>query len=55
MFFVFIFCMTQYQNNLSEQIWETKGLLNMIPLEIIAKYQHLKEQFVGGEILKAVQ
>ncbi|CAD8089671.1 unnamed protein product [Paramecium primaurelia] len=55
MFAAFIFCWTPYLNNLSKQIWRTKGMLNMIPMDIIQKYPNLKQQFIGGEILQAVK
>lgn len=42
MFAAFIFCWTPYLNNLSKQIWRTKGMLNMIPMDIIQKYPNLK-------------
>lgn len=60
MFLVFVLFWTPYLNNLSKQIWRTKviklnlslkGMLNMIPMEIIQKYPNLKDAFIGGDIL----
>jgi hypothetical protein len=33
------------------KIWRTKGMLNMIPMEIITKHETLKNAFISGDIL----
>lgn len=40
-----------YIKSLNEKIFRTKGMLNMIPLEIIMKSDNLKEKFLSGNIL----
>jgi len=36
---------------MSESIWRTKGMLNMIPLDIIQQFERLKEAFLNSNIL----
>ena len=52
---LFIFVWTPYLKNLSNKIWRTKGMLKMIPLEIITKNENLKNAFLSGDILEAVK
>jgi len=54
-FIVFLFIWIPYLNNLNTKIWRTKGMLNMIPMEIISKNENLKKAFISGEILEAVK
>ena len=35
---VFVFLWVPYLDNLSVKIWRTKGMLSMIPMEIILRY-----------------
>lgn len=42
---VFVFIWYPYQQSLNVKIWRTKGMLNMIPMEIITKHANLKAAF----------
>ena len=42
---LFVFLWMPYLNMLTHQIWRTKGMLNMIPLNIIRKNDELKAKF----------
>ncbi|EGR33302.1 PAS domain S-box family protein [Ichthyophthirius multifiliis] len=53
--FVFIVLWIPYQNMLSQKIWRTKGMLHMIPMDIITKDNNLKQAFASGDILQAVK
>jgi len=50
-FAIFIFVWTPYLRNLKNKIWRTKGMLNMIPIEIIKENDKLKKAFTSGDIL----
>lgn len=52
---VFILIWMPYLNGLSIKIWRTKGMLNMIPMEVINKHESLKNAFISGDILEAVK
>ena len=52
---MFIFIWQPYVRALSEKIWRTKGMLNMIPMSVIIKNDKLRQTFTKGEILKAVK
>ena len=54
-FFVFLFLWIPYRKNLSDKIFRTKGMLNMIPMEIITKNDNLKNLFLAGDILDGVK
>ena len=54
-FIVFLFIWIPYLNNLNTKIWRTKGMLNMIPMDIISKNENLKNAFISGDILQAVK
>lgn len=45
MFIIFVFIWHPYLQSLNIKIWRTKGMLNMIPMEIITKHQNLKQAF----------
>jgi len=45
----------KYLKSLNDKIFRTKGMLNMIPMDIISKNEYLREKFVGGDILQAVK
>ena len=45
----------RYLKGLNDKIFRTKGMLNMIPMEIISKNENLKGLFVSGDILQAVK
>ena len=55
LFVVFLFIWTPYLKNLNTKIWRTKGMLNMIPMDIISKNENLKNAFISGDILQAVK
>lgn len=55
MLIIFFGVWLPYLAKLSQKIWRTKGMLNMIPMDIITKDQNLKQAFVSGEILQAVK
>ncbi|EAR98621.2 PAS domain S-box protein (macronuclear) [Tetrahymena thermophila SB210] len=52
---VFLGVWLPYLQQLSHKIWRTKGMLNMIPMDIITKDQNLKQAFQSGDILQAVK
>jgi hypothetical protein len=52
---VFFLMWIPYKGALVEKIFKTKGMLKMIPIELITKDENLKAIFFGGNILKAVK
>lgn len=54
-FFVFVILWLPYRKNLGDKIFRTKGMLNMIPMEIITKNESLKNTFLDGGILQGVK
>jgi len=52
---VFCFIWIPYLRNLSNKIFRTKGMLNMIPMDIISKNESLKNLFISGDLLQAVK
>lgn len=52
---VFVLIWMPYLKNLNTKIWRTKGMLNMIPMDIISKNENLKNAFISGDILQAVK
>ena len=55
MVIIYIFVWNSYLKNLNNKIWRTKGMLKMIPLEIITQNENLKNAFLSGDILVAVK
>lgn len=53
--FVFVFLWAPYLRNLNVKIWRTKGMLNMIPMDLIGKNENLKTKFISGDLLQAVK
>jgi hypothetical protein len=53
--FVFVVLWLPYRKNLSDKIFRTKGMLNMIPIELITKYKSLNELFTDANILQGVK
>jgi hypothetical protein len=53
--FVFIFVWQPYLRGLKDKIFRTKGMLNMIPMDIISKNESLRGLFLSGNILQAVK
>jgi hypothetical protein len=54
-FLVFFALWQPYLKNLKDKIFRTKGMLNMIPMDIISKNENLRTQFLSGNILQAVK
>lgn len=54
-FAIFFFLWTPYLKKVRDDIWRTKGMLNMIPMEIITKNENLKNIFTSGELMQAIQ
>jgi len=53
--FVFVVLWLPYLRSLNEKIFRTKGMLNMIPLEVIMKSENLKNAFLSGNLMQAVK
>lgn len=53
--FIFIFIWVPYLKTLSKKIWRTKGMLNMIPMDLMTKNENLKVAFVSPDLQKAVR
>jgi ABC-type bacteriocin/lantibiotic exporter with double-glycine peptidase domain len=51
----FLFIWIPYMRRINLKIWRTKGMLNMIPMEVINKHESLKNAFISGDILSAVK
>mmetsp|Transcript_40637 Transcript_40637/g.36083 ORF Transcript_40637/g.36083 Transcript_40637/m.36083 type:complete len:92 (+) Transcript_40637:455-730(+) len=54
-FMIFFLIWIPYLKRVRNNIWRTKGMLNMIPMSMIKSNEHLKELFTRGELLQAVQ
>ena len=52
---IFAYLWFKYLENLSVKIWRTKGMLNMIPMDLISKNDVLKSKFISGDLLRAVK
>mmetsp|Transcript_16936 Transcript_16936/g.1515 ORF Transcript_16936/g.1515 Transcript_16936/m.1515 type:complete len:97 (-) Transcript_16936:34-324(-) len=52
---IFIIVWTPYLKSLNNKIWRTKGMLNMIPIDIIIRNEKLRSAMKSGEILDAVR
>jgi len=52
---VFTLVWTPYLSSLNNKIWKTKGMLNMIPMEIIINNPKLSEKMNSEAIMKAVR
>jgi len=52
---IFLFLWVPYLKRLSMKIFRTKGMLNMIPMDIISKSEQLKYMFTSGSLLNAVK
>ena len=53
--FIFVGVWTPYLANLSKKIWKTKGMLNMIPLDIIKNNSVLEEHILAKDIILAMK
>ena len=54
-FLVFFALWQPYLKNLNDNIFRTKGMLSMIPMDIISKNENLRTLFLTGNILQAVK
>jgi len=53
--FTGVFLYYPYMRRLRDDIWRTKGMLNMIPMELIYENENLSHLFTSDELTKAVQ
>jgi len=53
--FTGVFLFYPYMRRLRDDIWRTKGMLNMIPVEVISENENLRHLFTSDELTKAVQ
>ena len=53
--FVMVFIWLPYLRRLTSQIFRAKGLLNMIPMDMLRDNKSLAEKFTSNELLKAVE
>jgi hypothetical protein len=44
-----------FLRKLNMKIWMTKGMLNMIPMDLVSHNEKLKEQLISGNILNYVK
>jgi hypothetical protein len=53
--FIFVGVWAPYLKDLTTKIWKTKGMLNMIPLDIIKKNAVLEEHILAKDIIAAMK
>jgi len=53
--FIFVGVWTPYLEGLSKKIWKTKGMLNMIPLDVIKNNSVLEEHILAKDIILAMK
>ena len=44
-----------YLKDLSVKIWRTKGILNLIPIDLMSKNENLTNKFISGDLLHVVK
>lgn len=44
-----------YVSNLNNNIWRTKGMLSMIPMEVLLANENLRTALLSGDLMKAVK
>jgi hypothetical protein len=44
-----------YLKELTQKIWRTKGLLNLIPMQIVKTNEMLKNEFTSGKFENAIK
>ena len=44
-----------YVSNLNNNIWRTKGMLSMIPIEVLLANENLRTTLLSGDLMKAVK
>ena len=52
---VFFLLWIPYVNNMNATMRRVRGMLNMIPMNVISKNEKLKKELTDGELLKAVR
>ena len=52
---IFWFVWRPYLKSLNNKIWRTKGMLSMIPTDIMKKYENLRNAFNSNDIMEAVR
>lgn len=52
---LFLVIWRPYLKNLNNNIWRTKGMLNMIPMKAIKDNPALKEAIIDGDLIQAVK
>jgi len=55
LFLIYVFLWLPYLRGLSENIWRTKGMLNMIPMDLIKEHEALRNQFTTSSLLEAIK
>lgn len=50
-----LFAWSPYVQNLNNNIWRTKGMLSMIPIEVVLSNNKLKAAIISPELMKAVK
>ncbi len=53
--FVFLIVWIPYLSKVKKKIWRVKGMLNMIPMDIIANNENLKASLISDDITLAVR
>ena len=55
LFFVCLFVWRPYIENLNNNIWRTKGMLSMIPMQVILENDGLKQAMTSGQLMQSVK
>jgi ABC-type bacteriocin/lantibiotic exporter with double-glycine peptidase domain len=55
LFVVCIFVWRPYIENLNNNIWRTKGMLSMIPMQVILDNENLKQAMTSGQLMQSVK
>jgi hypothetical protein len=50
-----LFVWRPYIKNLNSNIWRTKGMLSMIPIEVFQQNDNLLKEIMKGDLIKAVK
>lgn len=53
--FVFFMIWIPYLSKVKKKIWRVKGMLNMIPMDIIGNNENLKNSLISDDITQAVK
>jgi ABC-type bacteriocin/lantibiotic exporter with double-glycine peptidase domain len=54
-FVVCLFVWRPYIENLNNNIWRTKGMLSMIPMQVILENEGLKQAMTSGQLMQSVK